>query len=74
MMSARVCPGAMCSSIEVSERAPRTSDPNLRPRPWRESEPMTRMFSPAVNGGRLPSIAAVTFSRWMLPTTPRYFA
>ena len=33
MMSARVCPGAMCSSIEVSERAPSTSDPNLRPDP-----------------------------------------
>ena len=35
---------------------------------------MTRIFSPAVYGGRLPSMAAVTFSRWMLPTTPRYFA
>ena len=34
---------------------------------------MIRMFRPAVYGGRLPSIAAVTFSRWMLPTTPAVF-
>ncbi len=74
MMSARVCPGAMCSSIEVSERAPSTSAPNLLPRPARESEPMTRMFSPAVYGGRWPSMAAVTVSRWMLPSTLRYCA
>lgn len=35
---------------------------------------MTRMFSPAVSGGRWPSMAAVTFSRWMLPSTLRYLA
>ena len=74
MTSARAWPGAMCSSMEVSDREPRTSAPNLWPVPARESEPMTRMFRPAVNGGRLPSMAAVTFSWWMLPRTPRYLA
>ena len=73
MMSARVCPGAMCSSIDVSEREPSTSCPYPL-RPARESEPMIRMLSPAVNGGRCPSMAALTFSRWMLPSTLRYWA
>ena len=62
MMSARVCPGAMCSSIEVSDRDPTIPAPYRLPRPWRESEPMIRMFRPAVYGGRLPSMAEVTFS------------
>jgi hypothetical protein len=54
--------------MEVSERAPRTSLPNLPSVPARESEPISRMFvEPLSLGGRLPSIWAVT-SSWLMPS------
>jgi hypothetical protein len=58
----------MCSTIVVSERAPRTSLPNLPSVPARESEPISRMFvEPLSLGGRLPSIWAVMAS-WLMPS------
>ncbi len=76
MMSARWWPGAMCSSITVSERAPVMTLALPKPRvPARLSEPMTRMLSAAVYGGRcLPSSAELTATRLMLPYTVRYLA
>ena len=64
---APVWSGEMCSSIDVSERDPWMSVPNLPLVPARESEPMIRMFvEPFSFGGRVAELAAVMVSWLML--------